>query len=267
VLACGRGSGDARESTGPSLEARINASTIRRLTAAGVIAAVVSTTAAATDQTRQHAEPDPAVAAAVDVRADRFERASSRAHRLVRAAAAPRVLAPPAPPRAAEGRAVAPARKKRVRAVVRTEPRRTIERARTTRTAAHRAVRKPARVVQRRAVRVVGARAGVSSVVGFAYRQLGRPYRMGAAGPRAFDCSGLTMRAYARAGLRLPHKAARQLGRPVSLSAARPGDLVKWGGYHVGIYVGGGQVIHAPKPGDRVKKSRLWGSYRIVRIL
>jgi len=104
-------------------------------------------------------------------------------------------------------------------------------------------------------------------VVSFAYAQLGKPYRYGAAGPGGFDCSGLTMRAFRRAGVRLPHKAAGQHGAAVSRRAARAGDLVKWGGWHVGVYVGDGWVIHAPKPGDRVKKSRLWGSYRIVRVL
>lgn len=104
-------------------------------------------------------------------------------------------------------------------------------------------------------------------MVAYAYAQLGKPYRYGADGPGAFDCSGLTLAAYARAGRRLPHRAAAQHGRPVSRRAARPGDLVKWAGRHVGIYVGRGYVIHAPKPGDRVKRARLWGSYRIVRVL
>jgi cell wall-associated NlpC family hydrolase len=105
------------------------------------------------------------------------------------------------------------------------------------------------------------------AVVAYAYNQLGRPYVWGGTGGSGFDCSGLTMRAYARAGVRLPHRAAEQSGRTVSLAQARPGDLVKWGSYHVGVYVGHGYVIHAPKPGDHVKKSRLWGSYRIVRVL
>lgn len=104
-------------------------------------------------------------------------------------------------------------------------------------------------------------------MVAYAYAQLGVPYVWGGAGDGGFDCSGLTMRAYARAGVRLPHRAAEQTGRPVSRRAARPGDLVKWGSHHVGIYVGRGLVIHAPKPGDHVKKSHLWGSYRIVRVL
>lgn len=104
-------------------------------------------------------------------------------------------------------------------------------------------------------------------MVAYAYAQLGRPYVFGASGGGGFDCSGLTMRAFARAGVRLVHKAAGQTGRTVGRSQARAGDLVKWGSSHVGVYVGDGYVIHAPKPGDHVKKSRLWGNYRIVRVL
>ncbi len=103
-------------------------------------------------------------------------------------------------------------------------------------------------------------------MVRYAYAQIGRPYVGGGAGRAGSDCSGLTMRAFEQAGKRLPHRASEQHGAPVSRRAARPGDLVKWGEYHVGIYVGGGRVIHAPKPGDRVKRARLWGSYRIVRV-
>ena len=116
------------------------------------------------------------------------------------------------------------------------------------------------------AARTTRAGAGGGAVVAYAYAQLGKPYVFGAAGPNAYDCSGLTLRAYARVGRHLAHSAAAQTGAPVSTSAARPGDLVKWGSEHVGIYVGGGYVIHAPHPGRRIQKSRLWGSYRIVRV-
>lgn len=104
-------------------------------------------------------------------------------------------------------------------------------------------------------------------MVAYARTQLGRPYSYG-----RLDCSGLTMRSYARAGVALPHKAARQdeRGRRVPRRIARAGDLVFWGGdnaYHVAIYLGRGRVIHAPKPGDRVKVSRLWGYPSFVRVL
>ncbi|HEY0696363.1 MAG TPA: NlpC/P60 family protein, partial [Micromonospora sp.] len=97
-----------------------------------------------------------------------------------------------------------------------------------------------------------GARA-----VRFAYAQVGKPYRWGAEGPDSFDCSGLTSAAWAVAGVRLPHNAARQWGVVTRISRAerRPGDLIFY--YrdigHVAIYVGQGKMIHAPRPGERVR--------------
>jgi cell wall-associated NlpC family hydrolase len=86
---------------------------------------------------------------------------------------------------------------------------------------------------------------------------LGSPYMWGAAGPRAFDCSGLMQWAYARAGVSLPRTSQEQLnaGRRVPLSEIRPGDLVVYrsDAGHVAMYVGGGEVIHAPYPGARVR--------------
>jgi len=196
-------------------------------------------------------DPPPASSPApVDtVLADRVAEHTDRASRAGR-------RAPRAPAvRTGERRAVAVARKQRPRPTIRPAPRRS--------GAPSRAERRP-RIRHRPAV---AGRRGAGVVVAFAYAQLGKPYQYGADGPGGFDCSGLTMRAFRKAGVRLPHKAAGQRGRSVSRRAARAGDLVKWGGWHVGVYVGGGWVIHAPKPGDRVKKSRLWGSYRIVRVL
>ena len=92
-----------------------------------------------------------------------------------------------------------------------------------------------------------------------AYRQLGKPYRWGAEGPDAFDCSGLSKWAWAKAGVSLPHYSRAQYneGRHVSQSELRPGDLVFFGNpiHHLGIYVGNGQMIHAPQTGDVVKVS------------
>lgn len=94
-------------------------------------------------------------------------------------------------------------------------------------------------------------------VVRFAYAQLGKPYVFGAAGPNSYDCSGLTMAAWARAGVYLPHSASRQYRalRKVSRSNLRPGDIVLFYSdlHHNGIYIGGNRVIHAPQPGDNVK--------------
>lgn len=86
---------------------------------------------------------------------------------------------------------------------------------------------------------------------------VGTPYAWGATGPSAFDCSGLMQWAYGRAGVGLPRtsQAQRNAGRHVSLSEARPGDLVIYrdDASHVGMYVGNGQVVHAPYPGARVR--------------
>jgi cell wall-associated NlpC family hydrolase len=94
-----------------------------------------------------------------------------------------------------------------------------------------------------------------------AYAQLGKPYVFGAAGPWAYDCSGLTMAAWRRGGVTLPHNAARQYRAlpHVSRSQLRAGDLVFYYGdiHHVAIYVGRGLVIHAPNPDEPVSVSRL----------
>lgn len=86
---------------------------------------------------------------------------------------------------------------------------------------------------------------------------VGSPYAWGRSGPSAFDCSGLTQWAYGRAGVSIPRtsQAQRGAGRQVPLSQAQPGDLVIYraDGSHVGMYVGNGQVVHAPYPGARVR--------------
>ena len=97
-------------------------------------------------------------------------------------------------------------------------------------------------------------------VVGIAMQYLGVPYVWGGASPSGFDCSGLVMYVYAQVGVSLPHLAAGQYnyGTPVSQDQLQPGDLVFFDGLgHVGIYIGGGQFIHAPHTGDVVKISSL----------
>ncbi|MDH4139710.1 MAG: NlpC/P60 family protein [Coriobacteriia bacterium] len=88
-------------------------------------------------------------------------------------------------------------------------------------------------------------------------RYLGAPYRWGASGPNAFDCSGFTMFVYSQVGVSLPHSSRAQLGcgERVSRSDLQPGDLVFFGSpiHHVGIYVGGGNYIHAPHTGAVVR--------------
>ena len=109
----------------------------------------------------------------------------------------------------------------------------------------------------------LGARA-----VAIARRQVGKPYVYGAAGPNAFDCSGLTQFAYAKVGRRLPHSALGQYvtTRHVSLSQLRPGDLVfmnfSGGGpagiSHVGIYAGSGNWYVARTTGTRIILQHIW---------
>jgi cell wall-associated NlpC family hydrolase len=96
-----------------------------------------------------------------------------------------------------------------------------------------------------------------AAAVAYAYRKIGSPYVWGATGPDAFDCSGLVQAAYRAAGIQLPRTSYAQIGagRRVSRSELRPGDLVFFyrGISHVGIYVGNGQMIHAPHPSARVR--------------
>jgi peptidoglycan DL-endopeptidase CwlO len=97
--------------------------------------------------------------------------------------------------------------------------------------------------------------------VAFAYAQLGCPYVYGGAGPcpDGFDCSGLTMMAWASAGVSIQHDGYEQATLPaVPLSALQPGDILIFeGGAHVGLYVGGGYLIDAPQPGMNVEKVSL----------
>ncbi|MDI6711922.1 MAG: NlpC/P60 family protein [Anaerosomatales bacterium] len=105
-------------------------------------------------------------------------------------------------------------------------------------------------------------RAPRGSVVEIALSKLGAPYRWGAAGPDAFDCSGFTMWVYAQVGVSLPHSSRAQYGcgERVSRANLRPGDLVFFGRsriHHVGIYIGGNRYVHAPHTGDVVRISSL----------
>ena len=107
-----------------------------------------------------------------------------------------------------------------------------------------------------------------SRALAFAYAQLGKPYVWGATGPYSFDCSGLTMRAWESAGVYLPHFAAFQFqaSHAIGYSDLRPGDLLFWATdgtdsdtiYHEAMYVGGQQMIQAPRSGENVEISSMW---------
>ncbi|MFJ4470607.1 NlpC/P60 family protein [Streptomyces sp. NPDC089424] len=96
-----------------------------------------------------------------------------------------------------------------------------------------------------------------AAAVAAARAALGRPYVWGASGPSGFDCSGLMQWSYAQAGVALPRtsQAQRAAGRQVPLSQVRPGDLITYRGdaSHVAMYMGNGQVVHAPYPGAPVR--------------
>ena len=89
----------------------------------------------------------------------------------------------------------------------------------------------------------------------------------GAAGPSSWDCSGLTMRAWGQAGVSLPHYTVAQYyaGTPIGAASLRPGDLVFWGTtsrpesiHHVAMYIGDGQIVHAPRTGRPVAIDSLY---------
>lgn len=116
----------------------------------------------------------------------------------------------------------------------------------------------------------VSGRSGLA--IKFAFKQIGDRYVFGADGMTYWDCSGLTMRAYQSAGVNLPHSSAAQsrMGKSVPFNQKKPGDLVFFGRpvSHVGIYIGGGRMVHAPRSGSRVKiaSASSLGSKRLVAV-
>ncbi|SFB84587.1 NlpC/P60 family protein [Streptomyces aidingensis] len=102
-----------------------------------------------------------------------------------------------------------------------------------------------------------GYAAKAAEAIAFAEAQLGKPYVWGATGPNSYDCSGLTQAAWRAAGVELPRVTYDQVnaGTRISRDAMLPGDLVFFYSdiSHVGIYIGDGMMIHAPKPGDVIK--------------
>ena len=101
----------------------------------------------------------------------------------------------------------------------------------------------------------------VETAIAFARAQLGEPYKWGGAGPGSWDCSGLVMKAWGAAGVGFPHSASAQFtqSKRVSVGSVQRGDLVFWSNgsaksiYHVAMYLGGGKMIHAPRPGRSVE--------------
>ena len=111
---------------------------------------------------------------------------------------------------------------------------------------------------------------GVGAAIDYAKQQLGEPYRWGATGPTSWDCSGLTMRAWAAAGKYLPHYSVAQYeaGTPISVGEAKAGDLLFWtsngrpsGIHHVALYLGDGDFIEAPHTGANVRFNSIYAWY------
>ncbi|GAA3834762.1 C40 family peptidase [Sphaerisporangium flaviroseum] len=113
-----------------------------------------------------------------------------------------------------------------------------------------------------------GAASGNAKVaLQFAYAQVGKPYRYGATGPAAYDCSGFAQASWAKAGVKLPRTTYQQWAwgakRRVSLNDIQPGDLLFSNGLgHMGIYAGSGKMVHAPHTGDVVRVVSLDSYYR-----
>lgn len=111
----------------------------------------------------------------------------------------------------------------------------------------------------------------VARVLRYALSQVGDRYVAAASGPSAYDCSGLTMSAWRQAGISLPHYSRSQFSvtRRIPLSQARPGDLVFYfgsGAHHVGLYIGGGKMVHAANPRSGVVVTNILGPWYSSRF-
>ncbi len=110
-----------------------------------------------------------------------------------------------------------------------------------------------------------GTSEGAARAIRFARAQLGEPYVWAAAGPDAWDCSGLTMMAWRAGGVSLPHYSAAQYqqSKHITVGQLRAGDLVFWGTspntiHHVALYIGSGQILHAPRTGQPVQINSMY---------
>jgi cell wall-associated NlpC family hydrolase len=111
-------------------------------------------------------------------------------------------------------------------------------------------------------------RGGAAAAIAFALSQLGDMYLWGATGPNRWDCSGLTMGAWEKAGVQLPHYSVAQYEQIKHITAdeLRPGDLIFWAEdsndpstiFHVAMYLGGGRMVHAPRTGKPVKLENVY---------
>jgi cell wall-associated NlpC family hydrolase len=108
----------------------------------------------------------------------------------------------------------------------------------------------------------------LDQVAAVALQYQGVPYVYGGSNPSGFDCSGFVMFVYAQFGIALPHSAYTQgqIGTPIALDAALPGDVIIMDG-HDGFYMGNGMILDAPQPGGVVSVRKLWtNNYFVVRF-
>lgn len=115
----------------------------------------------------------------------------------------------------------------------------------------------------------IGGGPQAAAAIAYARAQLGKPYKYGATGPDAFDCSGLVQAAYKSAGVSLPRTTQQMClkGTGVKRVDLVPGDLVFPTIAHVGIYTGNGNIIDAPRTGSVVKERPIWGFWQARRVV
>lgn len=111
--------------------------------------------------------------------------------------------------------------------------------------------------------RLVQQKVKALKAVSVAKKQVGDPYRYGATGPNAFDCSGLVQFAWKKAGVKIPRVTNSQFARirkKIAYKNLQPGDLMFFRGLgHVGMYIGGGKMVHSPRTGERVRVEKVRG--------
>jgi len=285
---------DSRECPGPSSEATLHRPSPRRVLTAGAIA--LAAVAPAIDPTESPADSARALPPLTPVRVESAALDADAAFltRTVTPLRASRsAVRRAAPTRPAAARVL---RRPAILAAVRTAnvavfgvtrhtalgaPERPVRRTTLARRAVHLAA--PARPVVRqrrtyrsvvtkhaevaRPVRRIDLGGGMSAVIAFARSQIGRSYVTGGEGGGGFDCSGLTKRAYAQAGIDLPHSSRAQAARAHTISrrVARAGDLVVGPG-HVGIYMGHGMMIDAGNHRTGVVYRKLYSGLRVERF-
>lgn len=107
-----------------------------------------------------------------------------------------------------------------------------------------------------------------ADVIRYGLAEVGDPYEYGAEGPGAFDCSGLMLYIFAKAGIHLPRTAAQQQKAVTSVATPQPGDLVFYGNpaHHVALYVGGGKMLAAPHTGANVRIQDVYGTPTYGRV-